>query len=1063
MESQTISGPASHGRVVSDMTRVHTPEEQPGQTWTRCSFALNLAGCVLLAAVTLFVSGCETTQTTASAEKVNQFSVGTNLVGEECSSQSTKALPSTAKSAKQYQVYCGRWEHPSGRVFVVSNVDTTLDQWLSESWWRAELVKQMHCQKKEKSTILSDSPAVLIDCDLLSGGWPYTALVSQIDGRTYLADGIPASLPAIENTIAIISGRKSADEELAEGGRSEAIRQIEARLRGRLYGTGDLDTYYQLMTLGQYYNSVKDFQTAEKHYRESLAIQEQQLGTGNTATADPMMHVALELSNQERFAEAEVLFTRVERLLQGTLDRTDYARYISYRAYHAANQQKYEQALGLAREATEIRATQISPLQGAGLNVAGAGSTISGPGSADEDVLAMRAATASEIDMVQSLYLEAAMLARLGRVQEGDQIMQASRSILYSAEEAPPNWEPQLLGLDGRIAQTQGNTPKAEQVLFSATTLWEQRSPGERPTAISYFHLGNIHRLAGRSGDALAAFRRGVSIVKERGNNVRMSQITPYLDLVLEEAHKNPERRAALHREIFNAVQLVRSNATSHNIALATARLAEDENKIGEAIRKLQAAEDERVFLERAYDAELARFSEEGHKERLEQAHQRVLAVNQKIQALSAEVQAASPGYNQLIDSSTTGERVAELLKPNEALIQILLGGEKSYGFLVQTSGIAAYEINLSGQAAKEAIGELRRAFQEDSAGRLSEYDVSAAFDLYRQLFSPVERQIAGVEELFVVPNGPLLSLPFGILVTEKPPEIRNSDYTEVRWLAEKAAISVFPSARSFVDLRAIARPSLANNSFIGYGNFVPFSTAAVERSQSALSAECREDARRLRKYHDMLRALGPLPYTDIEVKKVAQTFPKGSTTTVTGEKFTAGAVQSASLEDYRVVYFATHALLPAELECQPEPSLVTSLPAFDAEAGDGFIQLGDVLRLNLNAELVVLSACNTGGPGVETGGESLSGLARAFFFAGARSMVVSHWAVKDQPTAAIMVWMFTQLKQDPQLGRSRALTQAQLRILESARRPGREALSHPIFWGAFTLVGDGARPMTAI
>ena len=151
--------------------------------------------------------------------------------------------------------------------------------------------------------------------------------------------------------------------------------------------------------------------------------------------------------------------------------------------------------------------------------------------------------------------------------------------------------------------------------------------------------------------------------------------------------------------------------------------------------------------------------------------------------------------------------------------------------------------------------------------------------------------------------------------------------------------------------------------------------------------------------------------------------------------------------------------LLPSEVECQPQPALVASVPAA-SEGQDGLIDASEILGLKLNADMVVLSACNTGGPGTSTGGESLSGLARAFFYAGARSLVVSHWQVEDTATADLMSEMFGQLRSGARTSSAQALQTAQASIIDDASNPDTWFRSHPVFWGAFTLVGDGRRSL---
>ncbi len=179
---------------------------------------------------------------------------------------------------------------------------------------------------------------------------------------------------------------------------------------------------------------------------------------------------------------------------------------------------------------------------------------------------------------------------------------------------------------------------------------------------------------------------------------------------------------------------------------------------------------------------------------------------------------------------------------------------------------------------------------------------------------------------------------------------------------------------------------------------------------------------------------------------------------------FTAVAVRGITLKDYRILHFATHALLPAELRCQNEPAIVTSAPTNARDASGALLTASDVATLDLNANAVILSACNTGGPGNSTGGESLSGLARAFFFAGARSMLVTHWAISDQTSAFLVADTLRRLAageddspdSGDRAGLAAALRAAQLGIINRAGKDLPANLAHPFFWAPFALIGEG-------
>ena len=177
---------------------------------------------------------------------------------------------------------------------------------------------------------------------------------------------------------------------------------------------------------------------------------------------------------------------------------------------------------------------------------------------------------------------------------------------------------------------------------------------------------------------------------------------------------------------------------------------------------------------------------------------------------------------------------------------------------------------------------------------------------------------------------------------------------------------------------------------------------------------------------------------------------------------FTADAVRHTALKDYRILHFATHALLPAELRCQNEPAIVTSAPPNARDASGTLLTAGDVVALDLDANAVILSACNTGGPGNSARGESLSGLARAFFFAGARSMLVTHWSINDQTSAFLVADTLRRLASGEAgdsgagTGLASALRAAQLGLIDRAGRDLPAYLAHPFYWAPFALIGEG-------
>ena len=169
----------------------------------------------------------------------------------------------------------------------------------------------------------------------------------------------------------------------------------------------------------------------------------------------------------------------------------------------------------------------------------------------------------------------------------------------------------------------------------------------------------------------------------------------------------------------------------------------------------------------------------------------------------------------------------------------------------------------------------------------------------------------------------------------------------------------------------------------------------------------------------------------------------------------TAATVKAAPLDQYRILHFATHGLLPEEtavfLPEVNEPALVLTPPTSPRSGDTGLLTASEITELRLNADLVVLSACNTAG-GDRPGSEALSGLARAFFYAGARTLLVSHWDVSSVATTWLIAQMFDTFATDKNIKPAEALQRSMMNMID---RGGETKLASPQFWAAFIVVGD--------
>ena len=298
-----------------------------------------------------------------------------------------------------------------------------------------------------------------------------------------------------------------------------------------------------------------------------------------------------------------------------------------------------------------------------------------------------------------------------------------------------------------------------------------------------------------------------------------------------------------------------------------------------------------------------------------------------------------------------------------------------------------------------------------------------------------------------------LVTAPSPVLV----PDLKDLDaYRNAAWLLKRQAISVLPSVQSLKVLGGTSRRDPSTEPFVGFGDPV-FRLPAVPQSggsrRFALAAgpysdywsgiETNRDA--------LANGLAALPGTADELKAVASDVGAPIGDVYLGKAASEGTVKTVPLSNFRIIYFATHALVAGDIKGLGEPALALTLPEKPTALDDGLLTASEVAELKLNADWVVLSACNTAA-GEKPGAEALSGLARAFFYAGAHALLVSHWDVNSDAAARLMTKMFAVMKSDVHISRSEALRRAMIEYMNDKTDPWS---AHPAFWGPFSFIGD--------
>jgi CHAT domain-containing protein len=356
-----------------------------------------------------------------------------------------------------------------------------------------------------------------------------------------------------------------------------------------------------------------------------------------------------------------------------------------------------------------------------------------------------------------------------------------------------------------------------------------------------------------------------------------------------------------------------------------------------------------------------------------------------------------------------------------------------------------------------QALVNRARTSMSPAAGQLPPaFDTAAAQALYDDTLRGTAALLNGTTALVVAPSGPLLSIPFSMLLTGPA----GDNLSQAPWLIQQMTVAHVPAPANFVSLRKLAGGKHAPEPWIGFGN--PLQVTQAQAVASFPAGTCAESAR-------LLAALPRLPGAGTELDQVSRLLGGAAQDEILADRFTTAAVVGASLQSYQVVEFATHGLLPSELACQPEPALLTSPAPGATDAASALLTSSRIATLTLNADVVILSACDSGGPenaggaAAETSGESLSGLARSFFFAGARSILATHWNVNDRVTTILVAQTMKLYHDDPSRGLATALALEQRDLLAQATNGALSALAHPFYWAPLALIGDGggAKPVT--
>jgi CHAT domain-containing protein len=1019
-------------------------------------------------ALMLAVGGCKAAnQIEGGGSREGSSSLAKNLLGESCRLEQRRLRQGIPSDRQPFEIYCAEWQRNSGS-FVEVSVPGGLP---AERRLRREAVERlvktsapsldfglrMTCRPGVWSMLPNNVEVFVSGCTLKSGNWPYVTMAAAVGDLLVQAEGLPSSLPVMVSALSlvrppvpraetarIIQQIKEPQPDFAKPVDVSVLRPILDAAVGpnrSSFSAGDIGVFQDQTEKARLNNGVQSFSVAEASLRQALDIQSRLLSPDDPGVGDTLTTLALEVSNQGRFEEADALFRRAEPIIAKSPDPSDYPRLLGNLALHAANQRQFQKAMTIIRDATARRRAVVAELGGDRGDSGGVGS---GPS-------VFGAGLAAQGDIANGLMVEAAMAMRVNAFNAAENALVEARRILDQVQGLPGWWRPMANGLAADLAARQNRPEEADASYRRAIAQLRSLFGETWPTIAATMDLAKFQSNRKSYDASLVTYRTAFQMIANdtsRRPDITVNQLIPYMTAAVAIAEREPTLKATLFTEMFRVNQLVRDGVAAQTIARASARLATDDPKIAELLRVTDEATRERDSLRLELAAEQAQGDDRRSQAREEELRLKLVAAAKLVEAKEKELNEAFPGYAKFATTQAVeASEVSSKLAPNEAMVVFAFGRDTSFGFLIKSTGVVAAELDVAEEDVGEAVGGLRRAF-EGRGGQVAAFNLTASYRLYQRLFGSFGAELDGVRHLIVVPNGPLGSFPPALFVTE-PPADGVPDYRNAAWLAKKMATSLSPSVRAFLDLRALKGRSAAARPFIGFGDpaFVGLQPGQTAPTM-VLDSQCRIGAPMP---PEVLRALEPLPDTADEVRKVATLLGGDANSVILGRAVNDRAIREGQLDQYRVVYFATHGLLPGELLCQAEPGLALTPPDSPPTSveNDGLLSASKIASLRLNADLVVLSACNTGGSGGKFGGGALSGLAESFFHAGARSLLVTHWQVPSASTVSLTTGLFQRTGAKLDGGTAEALRGAQLALIRDA------ATSHPVFWAAFTLVGE--------
>ena len=1017
---------------------------------------------LLVAAALIGVPSLTSAQLKTPPSLQDSFRLGSGG-GALCQMQSVAIDPAVRSMFdRAWSIVCRDAAVPIGHVYALR---TGVDDPVA----RLDAIRRprISCEAAASDTIEGLGPVSTSRCTLAGADVAYR-VHSLVRGRTaYVAEGFAGYDSALTlglRTIvadAFVPG--SISVATTEAGDPAAFARVQA-------GSLDRDLAraegYRRNNSGSYAEASEFFDTL---------LQRDPSREDDRLTGEYLANSALQQSNLGRFTEADALFARAAAI--PTADPVQLRLRRNLVAIHLINQGKAAEAIALIDTPLTPQAPDTAVVvPGPQIDRAMAGAINSGlpmarPFAGSPESRLTPEEKAAILD-AQALSLRGTALRLRGDGTGAETALSAALDRMVAVREGKVvsimRLRAQTMAELSAVAEARGDKARAEALLRDGLTLLEGQYP--QSAAVS----GAKARLAaylGRNGQvpaALALYKEIVTGIAETGTSTLGMEnlLAPYFALLADQIPAQP----ALVDDFFLASETLVRPGVAETQAMLARQLGGGSD---EAARLFRQSVNLNRDVERTR-IDIAQLSALESPTSDDQA--RLVAAKKALVDLSADQVATQarladyPRYRALSTAALTLAELRATLHPGEAYLKMAVVGGTVYGLYATQDEATAYKAGIGAADLEKQVDALRETIAVFENGQLLTFpfDVGIARRLYVALTGPVADKVAATHSLVFEPDGAMLRLPLGLLITDQASvdsyakrgqrkgasEADEFNFTGISWLARKTDISTAVSAKAFKDVRGVA-PSTAKTQYLGFGHNAPVPAFLQLTSARPATGPGGIDCN-----WPLTNWSKPIPAT--ELLTAQSILGRSQAIVVTDAAFSDTNVKSRTdLAQYRILHFATHAVITAPRpECPIRPALLTS---FGGKDSDGLLSFREIYDLHLDADLVILSACDTAGTatiaatreaGVTSGGgDALDGLVRAFIGAGGRSVLASHWPAPDDyhATERLVGGLFQSPAGTPA---AEALRQAELKLMADPDT------SHPYYWAGFALIGDGSQPV---